>query len=144
MAERGRQRSRATVQQGSVCPASTGIDARLSAATSDSSRDLQARRRHAWPLPGVSTSISRDPSTQRISVTYDAGALIAVDRGDPLMFARHRQAALGGSPPRPVFAQVSRSLTARELLIASYRMTVMAVMFPELIGGMVDMSQGSQ
>ncbi|MGH3767960.1 MAG: hypothetical protein ACRDTX_22900 [Pseudonocardiaceae bacterium] len=46
-----------------------------------------------------------------MSVTYDAGALIAVDRDDPLMFARHRQAVVRGVVPvvpAPVIWQVWR------------------------------------
>lgn len=46
-----------------------------------------------------------------MSVTYDAGALIAVDRDDPLMFARHRQALSRGVVPvvpAPVIWQVWR------------------------------------
>ncbi len=46
-----------------------------------------------------------------MSVTYDAGALIAVDRDDPLMFARHRQAVSKGLVPvvpAPVIWQVWR------------------------------------
>ena len=46
-----------------------------------------------------------------MSVTYDAGALIAVDRDDPLMFARHRHAVSSGIVPvvpAPVIWQVWR------------------------------------
>lgn len=46
-----------------------------------------------------------------MNVTYDAGALIAVDRDDPLMFARHRQAVSRGLVPvvpAPVIWQVWR------------------------------------
>lgn len=46
-----------------------------------------------------------------MSVTYDAGALIAADRDDPLMFARHRQAVSRGVVPvvpAPVIWQVWR------------------------------------
>lgn len=34
-----------------------------------------------------------------MSITYDAGALIAVDRDDPRMFARHQQAVSSGIVP---------------------------------------------
>jgi hypothetical protein len=55
-----------------------------------------------------------------VSVTYDAGALIAVDRDDPLMFARHRQAVSRGVVPvvpAPVIWQVWRDGSKQARLV---------------------------